>query len=424
MVAGFLTMFLLATGVSCARAQGAGADTTASYLEQLQQQDIDTYDVELMEPDPALRDSALAVLDSLGIEGYRKLARLKVPPWDFNLGLAGRLGAYNRVEGLVIGLGAEVSSNRRPGLRLVAQGAWATASGAFRYYGELDVPVGPVVAYGGYADHVVPFGSNRITLNGLRAFVGGSDDQDYMRKKGGWAGLRIEPRSLLSVSVQYAAADEDSVRTRSVWSVFGDLDQPNDAMNQGAMRSIDLELEAGSISDAREHLLMGYRIAGGGLGGDFTFTGLEASAQARRYLLGGTEALLSLRFEDTGGSPPLQNLADEGGLSSVRGWMRNTLLGRSGFDSRLEVYLPVDPLALTRVPLLEQARIQPVLWGDAGRVWNGNSDLWISSLGFGLQRYIGPFGPAANLRLDFAFPTGPSRPDDLHVYLWFREALF
>jgi len=206
--------------------------------------------------------------------------------------------------------------------------------------------------------------------------------------------------------------------------VFGNLDQPNPAVDQGALRSIDLELEAGSISDAREHLLLDYRIAGGGLGGDFTFTGLEASGQARRYLVGGTEALLSLRYEDTGGSPPLQYLADEGGLSSVRGWMRSTLLGRSGFDTRLEIYLPVDPLALTRVPLLERAHIQPVLWSDAGRVWNGNSDLWITSLGFGLQRYIGPFGPAANLRLDFAFPTGPSRPDDLHVYLWFREALF
>jgi hypothetical protein len=81
-------------------------------------------------------------------------------------------------------------------------------------------------------------------------------------------------------------------------------------------------------------------------------------------------------------------------------------------------------MALTHIPRLEDARIQPVLWGDAGRVWDGYSDLWLTALGVGLQKYIGPFGPAANLRLDFAFPTGPSRPDDLHVYLWFRQGLF
>jgi len=426
MAAGFLTMALIASISTCGAAEGAdaGADTTAGYLEQLQQRDIERYDVELMEPDPALRDSALAVLDSLGIEGYRKLARLKVPPWDFNLGGAGQIGAYNRVEGLVIGLGAEIASNRRPGLRLRAQGAWATATGKIRYYGDLNVPVGRLGVFGGYADHVVPFGSNRITLNGLRAFVGGSDDQDYLREKGGWAGLGFTPSPWVSLTAAYTAADEESVRTRGVWSIFGDLDQPNAAADNGTMRAIELQVEAGSISTAREYLLLDYRIAGGGLGGDFTFTGLEASGKIRRYLVGGTEALLSMRYEDTGGSPPYQYLADEGGLSSVRGWERRALLGRSGYDARMEIYLPLDPLAWTHLPRLEDARIQIVPWGDAGRVWNGNSDLWITALGVGLQRYIGPFGSASNLRLDFAFPTGPSRPDDMHVYLWFREALF
>jgi hypothetical protein len=167
-----------------------------------------------------------------------------------------------------------------------------------------------------------------------------------------------------------------------------------------------------------------YRLAGGALGGDFSYTWTGIRWEERRYLFGRPELYWKLAFVTTGGSPPFQRLADEGGLASIRGFPRRTRLGETSLNGRVELYLATDFFALARVPLLENARIQFVPWADAGRVWEGNSDVWLTSLGLGLQKYFAPIRSAANLRLDVAFPTGPERPYDVGVFLRFTQMMF
>jgi hemolysin activation/secretion protein len=160
------------------------------------------------------------------------------------------------------------------------------------------------------------------------------------------------------------------------------------------------------------------------LGGDFTFHRLALTGQVRRYLPGKVEAVAGAGWTGTGGDVPIQELSDIGGISTVRGFARRTRVGDESLRGGLELFLPLDPLALTHLPVLERGRVQIVLWGDAGRVWEGTADAWLTSAGVGLQRYLGPFDDAANLRLDFAFPIGPERPDDVAVFLRFTPGLF
>ena len=86
--------------------------------------------------------------------------------------------------------------------------------------------------------------------------------------------------------------------------------------------------------------------------------------------------------------------------------------------------IPYDLMALTRTPLLGATSLQFVPWADAGRVWEGNSENWIHSIGIGAQLYLGPFENASYLRLDFAFPTRESRRGDVEVFLHFTSGLF
>jgi hypothetical protein len=62
--------------------------------------------------------------------------------------------------------------------------------------------------------------------------------------------------------------------------------------------------------------------------------------------------------------------------------------------------------------------VQLIPWGDAARIGDGDSNDWITSVGFGLQRYIWPLEDAANVRLDFAWPIDNPK-DNFTMYLWF-----
>jgi hemolysin activation/secretion protein len=137
-----------------------------------------------------------------------------------------------------------------------------------------------------------------------------------------------------------------------------------------------------------------------------------------RYLVGRHGLDVTLQGVTTADAPPVQYLADIGGLSTVRGYDRRFHVGDHSFAARVEYPVPYDLFALSRIPLLRNAKIQWAPWFDAGRVDDGDSNNWITSAGVGLQRYIGPFGKAANLRLDVAFPFD-SQADDYVFYLWF-----
>jgi outer membrane translocation and assembly module TamA len=332
---------------------------------------------------------------------------------------------YNRVEGLVVGLAAVFETRRGFGLEL--QGAYATATKKFRHLEELRIPLpGRARLELGYAHHVVPYGSNRPTLNWLRALVGSADEQDYLESEGGWVAARTPWGRFGHARLGYEASKESSIDAHTDFAFFGDsrLMATNDPIDDGYDRAVFVRGVLGSLSETGNELDLGYRIAGGGLGGDFTYTRTDIRASVRRYLVASHEVVLDVGFARAGGSPPVQRVADVGGLSTVRGFSRRTLLGKTSLNARLELMVPYDFLAWTRVPVVRDFRLQLVPWGDAGRAWDGTTDVWLTSLGAGLQRYIGPFGSAAFMRLDAAFPTGPHRPETVRWYLHFSRALF
>lgn len=397
-------------------------------LEQLQKEDEDFFSDELLDINLALQDSAKARLDSLGYEGARDKALRSRPLLGYELGLAGQLMAYNRAEGLVVGASATVKSPRYGGLGITAQSAYATGPGEFRWYGVGFVPfsfgdVG-LEARAGYADRVVPYGTNRVVANGVRMLLLSVDDQDYYRSRGGFCRLNLRVGALRGTA-DYTAVDVISVPATTSFGIFGNGDNLccNAVVDDGRDQSVGLALRWGNLVGRRETVRVAYRMGGGGLGGDFTYNVFQASAGIRRYLMV-HELTVEAAVNRTGASPPVQRLADLGSLSTIRGFGRRSLVGESSLFTRAELLIGWDLFRAAHVPLLKGARIQFIPFGDAGRVWKGNSETWRTSLGMGLQKYLGPFGQGANVRLDAAFPIGPGRTDDVYLYLYFSRGLF
>lgn len=406
---------------------GASPDTTqAGYLERLQEEDREFYSDELWQTSPALRDSAVGELETLGLDRYRDLSDSRRSALTFDLVFADDLIAYNRVEGVVAGLGVDVEHRR--GARLDLQAAYATAPRKLRHRESLGIPLGWRLAWleAGYADRVVPYGSNRPTANTLRALVAAYDEQDYLRERNLWAALDVPWSRDHRFRLTYEAARQTSRPARADFSILGNGDRlgANPPVDEGFDRAVILEVHLGSLVEARQEATLRHRVSGGGLGGDFTYVRTDIAASARRYLPGNHEVTLDVGGARTGGSPPRQALADVGGLSTVRGYPRRSLEGRTSAFARMEVLSGRDLLGLTGLRALEKLRLQFLAWGDAGRVWEGNSRDWVVSLGAGVQRYIGPLGRGSFIRLDTAFPVGPDRPANTVWYLRFNRALF
>jgi hypothetical protein len=407
----------------------ASADTTMlapapKLLAVLQQEDDAAFTPDVRITNLAFIDSTSARYDSLGVQGLTEGG----PPlygdsWNFGFGPGLSKWDYNRVEGLVLG-GEFYFGQADQSTRITAFGGYATASEKFRYTATfrqtLPATGKKATLVASFGDRVDPFGSNRPPLNQMRAFVGGADEQDYVHRVGGAARVVVTPVNGLSFNVGYAAARDRSAATDADFSLFGDMDKPNPPVDEGDEQA----LVAGAQLDQPSWLSvrLAQRVAGGSLGGDFRYSRTDLTIRAHGFVLGRQELDVTLAGVTTGDDPPLQRLADVGGLSTVRGYDRRTHVGNHSFAARLEYLVPYDLLAYTHIPLLDDTKVQFVPWGDAARVGEGDSQDWIRSAGIGLQRYLWPIEEAANLRLDFAFPFD-NDAEDMVVYLWFT-ALF
>jgi len=418
----FFLFWAMAAG---ARAQTAPGDSvTESLHERLRRQDEARYDPELLQTDSALRDSLLTSLDSLGLAGAREKR-----PFPLRVGFNPALGlwTYNRVEGFLLAAGVDLEGRRVQEPWMQLQGGYAFGSEKFRYRGILRLPLGPE-AWGfdarmQFEDRVVPYGSNRPLWNGLRAFVGGEDARDYMGRLGGSAFLRWRRWRSLQLTVGYEAAEESSVSATTEFALLGNMAPDNLPIQDGTDRAIVGTLRLGSLVHHLARLDVEHRVAGGGLGGSFTYNRTDANLAARRYFWR-QEFVLQLRYVRTAGTVPVQRLADVGGLSTVRGWRKRAQVGESSFDARLEYLVPYDLFRGTRVPLLRRMRLQLAPWADAARTWDGPSDSWIYAAGLGIQHFLGALGEPTYLRLDVAFPMGPERSRDVRLELHFVRGVF
>lgn len=396
---------------------------TRGLLGALQTNDSGFYPPELHTRDAEFRSSVVAEHDSLGFDQMMEAMNRNAGRFDFNYGVSTELAGYNRIDGLVMparaGLGIA-------GIDLGFAGGYGAASKKFRYIADVSTSVKSgnwsATLFGNYEDRLLPYGSNRPTLNSIRALVGGADERDYLGREGGSGGISVEHDSGVSLTAAYEAGRETSVPANSDFAFIGDMARGNRPVDEGYDRAVRARLGldlAGSFQ-----LRLAQRISGGELGGDFRYNRTDIALDWRRFVIGRHELVASVASVATGDHPPLQRLADIGGLSTVRGYERRALLGSHSLAARLEYMMPYDLMALTRIPLLRSTPLQLVAWADAGRVWEGNSETWIHSVGIGVQLFLGAFGNASNLRLDFAFPTHDRRRGDVEIILHFTPGLF
>lgn len=397
------------------------ADGGPRLLAQLQQEDDAAYPSEAMATEAQFTEATLARHDSLGLAGIAgEGPSLYGTDWKLGANPALTRWDYNRVEGFLFGGEVTLGQADESLAELSAFGGYATGSEEFRYAIEARAPIpstsSKLSLAAWYRDHAEPFGSNRIALNSVRAFVGGADEQDYLHRLGGGTKVAFDPSDALRFELGFEASEVATVATTEDFSIFGDMNQPNPVVEEGDERDVvaSVRVRAPDWLD----IDLSYRTAGGSLGGDFRFNRADMTVHAFRYLAGRHGLDVTLKGVTTGDAPPLQYLADIGGLSTVRGYDRRFHVGEHSFAARLEYPVPYDLFAMSRIPLLRSTHVQWLPWFDAGRVGDGDSRDWMSAAGIGLQRYIGPFGEAANVRLDVAFPFD-SPTDDVVVYLWF-----
>ncbi len=399
--------------------ESADSASVPALLAELQQEDDAQFTPEIRITNDAFIDSSTAHYDSVGVSGLDGDISLYGGTWRTGFDPKLTEWDYNRVEGLV--LGGQFSYGRADErTRFSAFGGYATAPEDFRYHVDFRTTLPKTDRKAwlilSFRDRVEPFGSNRIVLNSLRAFVGGADEQDYLHRLGGSAQVVITPSEALNLDATFEAVRERSVPTDEDFSLFGDMGQPNPPIDEGD----DHAMVAGAHVTAPRWLdaRVMQRIAGGSLGGDFRYNRTDIAIRARGFVLGRQEFEATLKGVTTADAPPFQKLADVGGLSTVRGYDRRTHVGNHSFAARVEYRVPYDLLSYARIPLLADSKVQFAPWFDAGRVGEGDSQDWITSAGIGLQRYLWPVENAANLRLDFAFPFD-NDSSDFVVYLWF-----
>ena len=412
-------------------AEPATPDTTGprDLLERLQREDDSFYDPEVFAFDESFRDSVVGAVDSLGMDAFEKAQASDRPYVGLGLGPGERLWDYNRVEGFVIAAAADLRVGRVRPLRFHLEGGYATSSKKFRHESTVTWQVAGnrrnrLWLGGLVGSRATSYGTNDIVLNGVRALVGGSDDQDYVWRQRARGVVGFTHRDHLRLRVGYEAAEDRSIPERQSFGIFSKMNQPNAPIAQGFDRRVFVDGRAGDLSEDQWQVEAAWSVSGGDvLGGDFRYNRGDLRVDARHYL-GRHEFVIGVLGVATGGDAPVQRVGDVGGLSTVRGHDRRTRVGKHAFAARLEYLVPWDLLGRTGLPLVKDLRLQFVPWADAGRVWEGTSDAWLTSAGLGVQYYLGPFSEASYLRLDVAAPMGPDRPDDVRVYLWFTKATF
>jgi hypothetical protein len=406
----------------------SSSDSTAtpgSLLEKLQARDKGLYDDELLQGNAVFRDSSVARFDSLGLAAWTSEVDQRRKRWRFDFDPAFRLWTYQRVEGLVAAGGASIETTGGNHLRLEGQGGYATGSKHWRSYTSAELVFDGSDSYhrlrAYYADRVVPFGSNRPVANGLIALTAGVDEQDYLHRQGGAAEWWSSLGSHVGLGVGYGEHRESSVPQTTEFAFFGKMDEPNPMVSNGVDRALHARARL-IFFRRRMQVNVLHRVAGGGLGGDFTYNRTQVDLAWRFYAWRRHELATKLTGVQNGGTPSFQQLGDVGGISTVRGYERRFLVGENMVAGRVEWLFPYDVLRATDIPGVRSLGLQFVPWGDAGRVWNGNSNEWIQSAGLGIQRFLGMLGPVSNLRMDFAFPIGPDRPDDFRIHVQFTSA--
>lgn len=338
---------------------------------------------------------------------------------------------YNRVEGFVLGVGAEplVWDDWERGT-IFGQVGYAFALADWRYEvgaetflaghrrgGDTSLKLGALYRHNTATNDL--WKSNWLE-NSLAAFFFENDFFDYYDVEG-WSVYSVgRLGTAAQVSAGFRAEDYASLARNTGWSLFdGGGFRYNPAITEGFMQSFVFAFEGGRVDDLddlpRGAAFRAEAEIGEGVGGDFSFN--RYLADGRVYVPVNRHSALALRLRagTTTGDVPVQKAFTIGGVGSVRAYPQNAFYGTRMVLANAE-YI-VDEVSFFD-GLFDD--VQLFTFGDVG--WTNDFgtntidfDDALAAVGIG----VGLDERAA--RLELAWPVGDRAfTDSRRPSLWFR----
>lgn len=339
------------------------------------------------------------------------------PGWDVDYGLGE--ARFNRVEGVNILPEAKLAF---PGGRgdLTARVGYGWSSREPTW--QAGVRTGPLTV--SHAREVYAYGSGGMPGNSLLALAAGKDWNDWYRAEGWTAGAGFRA-GRLDLTVGGSIQDQESLANETDFTLFeGDgAFRPNPAIDDGSVRWVHVGVSGGDTESGGLGGSVVAAVAGGGLGGDFSFDRYRAEVVARRRLWLGDEVKARLTAGEIGGDPPFQSLHLLGGTRTLRGYDINEFPARRFAQLALDYKLGTNVLGA--VPFVRRLRLQPVPFFDAAGMFRlqardgtrivPENPLWRFSAGVGIQyNVLGIPGGSGQARLEAARRL--DRADDATTY--------
>lgn len=321
------------------------------------------------------------------------------------------LTAYQRVDGLRLGMGGEASVGAR--VRADAAIAYGFSSDDWQGRGGIEFGRrrGPKVRLSATFQNE-PFGPTPAGRSlGAFALLFGDDRRDYLQRRGFECEIASRDRERFAASLALFSRHDASLEAATDFHFVGGgtgMEDPNPAITPGTSQGAEVRLRFGR-ERSPQRLALEAGACGGLAGGDHEYNWQRMQFDFRRTVFAGGTMALTLEGANTGGSPPSQAVSYLGGDATLRGFERLEFAGRQLARVRFEYAFGVDLLARTHLPLVEKLRVQFIPFVDAGSTWGETlhtagsrgtlEGAWRASAGLGMQRTLWLPGLEA-LRLD------------------------
>jgi hypothetical protein len=339
------------------------------------------------------------------------------PHWRLRAGLSEV--RFNRVEGANVLPDASLLSPGG-GAELFARAGFGWSSREEVWRGG--VRLGPLTAT--HAREIYSYGSGGMPGNSLLALTAGKDWNDWYRGRGWTADLDLRA-GRFAVRLGGSAQDQESLANATDFTLFerDGAFRPNPPIDDGSVRWAHVAVSTGDADEDRLSAGVVAAVAGGGLGGDFSFHRYRGEVVARQRLWLGDEVKARLTGGAIGGDPPFQSLLHLGGTRTLRGYDVNEFPATRYAHLSLDYKLGTNVLDL--VPFVRRFRLQPVPFLDAAGIFRlqerdgsravPEDPLWRFSTGLGLQyNVLGIPGGKGQARLEVARRL--DRGDDATTY--------
>ncbi len=229
------------------------------------------------------------------------------------------------------------------------------------------------------------YGSNRLTHNAMRAMIVGRDEQCYL----GVRRLCVEAvRRTRRVSVR-AGIDwrvSTAVTTRARHFLYGGFARANAPIDPLHEAGLAMEVRGRAVAGVPSLTLRASgRLARSLSAERFDYSRLDVRSCVALPVPMLRTIQLSAWTVVTGGRPPVQQLADLGGIATVRGVSPRARVGTEAVALRVAWPIPIDVLRAARVPVLGDLAVRWTPWWDWGRTWGGIDAGALSSVGVSID---------------------------------------